>query len=266
MSTNATQIAERDALWRMFARDRSEAVRERLIAEYAYLAKYVVDRLNLHPSGAMCNEDLIGHAIIGLLEAIDRYDESRGIRFETFAIPRIRGAVIDAMRAMDWVPRSLRQDEQLLKSTMVSLEAQLKRPPTDLEVAEKLGISLEDLEKMYSMTAQSALLSLDEALASCGDTQDLILCESEGIEPSTFEDPFTAAAINETKEALAKAISELPDKERLVITCYYFEGLTVKEIAEVLGVTISRVSQLHTKGVLRLAGKLERMDLSAMAA
>ena len=264
MTLIGRQVTDKDSLWREFSKCRSEESREQLIASYAYLAKYIVDRLNLHPSGAICYDDLLSHAIIGLLEAIDKFEWERGIRFESFAIPRIRGAVIDALRSLDWVPRSVRREEGLLKKAMADLEAGLKRPPSDQELAERLGVELDELEDMLARMAQSALLSLDEALAACGDNQELEMCRRDG--EATTPDPYAAVEIAETKETLARAISELPERERLVISLYYFDGLTVKEIAAVLGVTVSRVSQLHTKGVLRLAGKLERADVLALAA
>lgn len=241
----------RERLWYDYKRNGSEEARERLISEYAYLAKYAVDRLNLCPTGALSYEDLIGHAIVGLIDAIEKFDPERNVKFETYALARIKGEVIDVIRALDWVPRSVRKQENDLRRAYARLEIELERPPSDQEVADFLGISVEELEQMLVDIGQSAVLSLDEIIAGGGD----VLASPVS---SDAEDPAASAERADQKRILAKAIDELPERERTVLALYYYENLTQKEIAAVLGVTESRVCQIHTKAVLRLAGKLSR--------
>jgi len=250
----------REKLWRDLKRNGSEEARERLISEYSYLAKYAVDRLNLSPSGALGYEDLIGHAIIGLIDAVEKFDIDRNVKFETYALTRIRGEVIDVIRQLDWAPRSVRQHENQLREAYSKLEIELERPPSDAEVASHLGIDVSELEKMLMDVGQSALLSLDEVIATGGDIR-----ASSGDDYT--DDPASRAEYAEQKRMLAKAIDELPERERTVIALYYYENLTQKEIAAVLEVTESRVCQIHTKAILRLTGKLSRTSLSfALAA
>ncbi|MDH7602322.1 MAG: FliA/WhiG family RNA polymerase sigma factor [Armatimonadota bacterium] len=249
----------RDRLWLEYKNNGSEEAREKLIEEYAYLAKYAVDRLNLSPSGALSYEDLIGHAIVGLIDAIEKYDPSRSVKFETYALSRIRGEVIDVIRALDWAPRSLRRQEAELRRAYAYLETVLGRSATDQEVADYLNITVSDLEKLLANVSQCALLSLDEIIAAGGD----VLPTSEDDDSN---DPATMAEKSEQARLLAQAIEELPDRERTVISLYYYDKLTQKEIAAVLGVTESRVCQMHTKAVLRLAAKLTRVPALYAAA
>lgn len=246
---------QREKLWHEYKNNDSEQAREKLISEYAYLAKYAVDRLNLSPSGAVSYEDLIGHAVIGLIDAIEKFDPERQVKFETYALLRIRGEVIDVIRSLDWTPRSVRKNESTLRDVYARLEMKLQRPPTDSEVAEYLGIEVSELEKILCDVGQSAVFSLDEIVASGGD----ILASGESDE---FGDPANCAQRAEQKRLLAKSIEELPERERTVVALYYYENLTQKEIAAVLGVTESRVCQIHTKAVLRLSGKLSRSSVS----
>lgn len=245
----------RTKLWRDLKRNGSENAREQLISEYAYLAKYAVDRLNLSPSGALSYEDLIGHAIVGLIDAIEKFDPDRNVKFETYALTRVRGEVIDVIRQLDWTPRSVRKYETQLREAYCRLEMNLERPPTDIEVAEYLGIDVFELEKMLMDVGQSALLSLDEVISTGGDVQASADRDEE-------DDPASCAERADQKRLLAKAIDELPERERTVIALYYYENLTQKEIAAVLEVTESRVCQIHTKAILRLSGKLSRSSLS----
>lgn len=241
----------RNKLWQDFKRRGSETAREDLISEYVYLAKYAVDRLSLSPSGALSYEDLIGHAVVGLIDAVEKFDPERGVKFETYALSRIRGEVIDVIRQLDWAPRSVRRHETVLRDAYARLEMELQRPPNDAEVARHLGIEIADLERILADVGQSAVLSLDEIVASGGD---ILSARAEHAD----DDPASRAERSDQKRQLAKAIDELPERERSVVALYYFENLTQKEIAAVLGVTESRVCQIHTKAVLRLSGKLSR--------
>lgn len=241
----------RTKLWLDYKQKGNQSAREKLISEYAYLAKYAVDRLNLSPSGALGYEDLIGHAVIGLIDAVEKFDPERNVKFETYALTRIRGEVIDVIRSLDWTPRSVRKHETTLRQAYARLEMELERPPDDREVAHYLGIEICELEKMLADVGQSALLSLDEVIASGGD----ITARSAD---DMRDDPAACAERAEQKRLLAKSIDELPERERDVVALYYYENLTQKEIAAVLGVTESRICQIHTRAVLRLSGKLAR--------
>jgi RNA polymerase sigma factor for flagellar operon FliA len=241
----------RQKLWLDYKRKGCQDARERLIAEYAYLAKYAVDRLNLSPSGAVGYEDLIGHAVVGLIDAIEKFDLDRSVKFETYALTRIRGEVIDVLRTLDWAPRSVRKQETDLRKAYARLEMKLERPATDREVADHLGITIAELEKMLADVAQSALLSLDEIVSSGGD---VLATPADGY----YNDPADCAERADQRRLLARAVDELPERERMVVSFYYYDKLTQKEIAAVLGVTESRVCQIHTKAVIRLSAKLSR--------
>lgn len=250
----------RGKLWREFKKTGSDSAREELIGEYAYLAKYAVDRLNLSPAGVLSYEDLIGHAVVGLIDAVEKFDIDRGVKFETYALTRIRGEVIDMMRQLDWAPRSVRRNESALKEAYARVEMELERPASDTEIADHLGVDVSELEGMLAGVAQSAVVSLDEVLESGRD----ILASSDD---EYGVDPASSAERTAQKDLLARAIDGLPERERTVIALYYYENLTQKEIAAVLGVTESRVCQIHTKAVLRLSAKLERSSaLFALAA
>jgi RNA polymerase sigma factor FliA len=252
-------MENRERLWQDYKLRHSEKARDLLISEYAYLAKYAVDRLNLSPSGALGYDDLIGHAIVGLIDSIEKFDLSRNVKFETYAMTRIRGEVIDVIRSLDWTPRSVRKNESILREAYALLEMEMKRPPTDQEMAAYLDVDVCGFEKMVADVGQSALMSLDEIISSGGDV-------GGNYEQNEFADPAEHAQRAEQKRLLAKAIEELPERENTVIALYYYENMTQKEIAATLGVTESRVCQIHTKAVLRLAGKLSRASLCYAAA
>ncbi len=244
-----------DDLWRRYKRHADPEARERLILAYAYLARYVVDRMPVRPSAVTSRDDLVSHAVVGLIDAVEKYDPSRDVKFETYAITRIRGAVLDALKSLDWMPRSLRSAEQELKRVFAGLEASLGRAATDAEVAEELRITLDELHERLSEVGQSALLSFEELMIYGEENSGLAgLCSR----PDPDSDPLLSAEIGERTRLLASAISQLPEKEKLVISLYYNDGLTLKEIAAVLGVSESRVCQMHSKAVVRLHGKLLR--------
>jgi RNA polymerase sigma factor for flagellar operon FliA len=257
-------MAQTDGLWRRYKEKGDIEARERLILAYAHLAKYVVDRMHLRPSAAMGCEDLVGHAVVGLIDAVQRFDPARDVKFETYALPRIRGAVLDAIRGQDWIPRSVRSSEQELRRALAELEGRLGRPPTDAETAEMMGVGIDRLHEVLADVGQAAMLSLEELMlyGEEGGGQDILSSA-----PDSASDPILAAELEERKQLLADAVGRLPERERLVISLYYKEGLTFKEIAQVLGVTESRACQLHSKAVVRLHGKLARhADLMLAAA
>jgi RNA polymerase sigma factor for flagellar operon FliA len=241
------------ARWREYVKTRSPELRESIIREYAILARRAVERLQISPWGCVGQEDLISHAIIGLIDAIDRYDPELGTPFEGFAMPRIRGAILDALRQLDWVPRTVRVKEQQLRRAFGKMEALLGRPPRDQEVAEELGVSLEEFERLITEVARGSVLSLDDLVVGMGETT------LGDVTPSgADDDPYRYQERDEARRRLADAIEALPGREKLVVSLYYYHELTLKEIGRILGVTEQRVSQIHTKAMLRLSHKLIR--------
>src|ERR671918_50247 len=226
------------ALWQEYKRTRDRILRDRLILTYAPLVKYVAGRLGSGLPAHVDEGDLVSYGLLGLIGAIERFDPNRDIKFETYAIARIKGSIIDELRSMDWVPRSVQA-----------------RAPTDEEIAAKLGITEEEFQESLLEISRSSIAALDELWSSPGSGGDPVAL-IDTIEDPQAAEPQTAMAHTELREALGDAISRLPEREKLVVTLYYYEELTLREIGEVLGVTESRVSQLHTKAILRLKARL----------
>lgn len=254
MATNFKAIELRD-LWKRYKEDGDERARERLVVAYAPLVKYVAGRMGSGLPAHVDEAELISYGLTGLISAIERFDLSREIRFETYAITRIRGAIIDELRTLDWVPRSVRARAREIERANVKLEAKLQRAPTDEEIAAELGIDTEELQASLLQISNSTIVALDElwsAPDASGDAVSLLdtLPDRDGPDPQALLDE------SELRDRIAEAIAALPEREKLVVALYYYENLTLREIGEVLGVTESRVSQLHTKAVLRLRSKL----------
>jgi RNA polymerase sigma factor for flagellar operon FliA len=241
-------------LWLEYRRSGDQAVRDRLILTYAPLVRYVAGRLGAGLPAHVDEGDLISYGLLGLISAIERFDPSRDVKFETYALARIRGAIIDELRALDWVPRSVRARAREIERAITQLEAKLGRAPTDEEIAEKIDVTPEELEDSLTDIARTSIAALDELWTVSGEGDQVSLLDT--LEDQSEAQPSEALDETETREALADAISRLPEREKLVVTLYYYEELTLREIGEVLGVTESRVSQLHTKAVLRLKSRL----------
>ena len=241
-------------LWQEYRATRDRGVRDRLILTYSPLVKFVAGRLGSSLPSHVDEQDLVSYGLLGLIGAIERYDPGREIKFETYAIMRIKGAIIDELRSLDWVPRSVRSRARAIERAIVELERALMRAPTDEEIAAKLDISGEELERNLSEISRSSMAALDELWAPQGDGDQVALIDT--IEDPMSADPEFSLEQTELNEALAESIARLPEREKLVVTLYYYEELTLREIGEVLGVTESRVSQLHTKAVLRLKARL----------
>ena len=242
------------ALWLELRRTNDKAIRDRLILTYAPLVKYVAGRLGSGLPAHVDEGDLVSYGLLGLIGAIERYDPERDIKFETYAISRIKGAIIDELRALDWVPRSVRSRAREIERAIAELESKLGTAPTDEQIAAKIGISVEELEDSLTDISRSSIAALDELWSVSGEGDQVSLLDT--IEDTTGIRPQEALDENEMREALADAIARLPEREKLVVTLYYYEELTLREIGEVLGVTESRVSQLHTKAILRLKARL----------
>ncbi len=249
------QGEELSEIWRRYKEEDSQEAREKLILHYAPLVKYVAGRVS---SGLPANieySDLVSYGIFGLIDAIEKYEPQRGIKFETYAINRIKGSIIDELRAIDWVPRSVRFKARELEKAYVTLESELKRMPTDEEVAAELGLSMDDYYALLNQMSFISLVALDDLWNVGGEKGDR-LSLVETLEDVKANDPSRSYELEERKRILADSIGRLPEREKIVITLYYYEGLTLKEIGEVLGVTESRVCQMHTKAILRLKARL----------
>jgi RNA polymerase sigma factor for flagellar operon FliA len=242
-------------LWREFKATDDLQLRERLILHYSPLVKYVAGRVGVGLPPNIEQADLVSYGIFGLIDAIQKFDIERAIKFETYAISRIKGAIIDELRAIDWIPRSVRYKAREVEKAYAALESRLHRTPNEAEVAEELGIKLEDLHAIFSQVSFVNVIALDELLNVGGERGDK-LSLVDTLEDTKAEDPVAAFETEETKYLLARAINTLPEREKIVVTLYYYEGLTLAEIGQVLGVTESRICQMHTKAVLQLRGKL----------
>lgn len=250
------QTTDLSRLWEAYKKNGDQKARDSLIMEYAPLIKYVAGRLAIGLPANVEFDDLVSFGVFGLLDALEKYDLDRGIKFETYALARIRGAILDGLRSMDWVPRSVRKKARELEQTIQVVDSRLGRPATDAEIAEAMGIKLEEYFKYLQEVACTTLTSLDEIwLDENKDYDRMSLVDA--LEDEQSPDPVKIAEYNDFRDRLAKAIDELSERERTVISLYYFEGLTLKEIGAVLEVTEARVSQIHTKAISRLRSKLK---------
>lgn len=238
-----------NVLWEKYTKKKDQNIREELILHYLYLVKFTAGRLYINYKNAVEYDDLMSYGIFGLIDAIEKYDFSRGIKFDTYAQIRIRGAIIDYLREIDWIPRSVRQKAKEIENAYVEVENEKGESATDEEVASKLGITLSEFHKKIHSISSYTIVSLDEYLDQNReinlDTEDLIISPENRIENEEF------------KKILADIIDELPEKEKRIIALYYFEELTYKEIGSILQVSESRVSQLHTKAIIKLKNKLK---------
>jgi RNA polymerase sigma factor for flagellar operon FliA len=255
-SSGRTEVDEAIAnLWREFKDTGDTSLRERLILHYSPLVKYVAGRVGVGLPPNIEQADLVSYGIFGLIDAIEKFDLERAIKFETYAISRIRGAIIDELRSIDWIPRSVRYKAREVEKAYASLEAKLRRTPSEQEVAAELDITTTELRAIFSQVSFVNVLALDELLNTGGEKGDK-LSLVDTLEDSKAEDPVQAFEAEEMKYLLAGAINSLAEREKIVVTLYYYEGLTLAEIGQVLGVTESRICQMHTKAVLQLRGKL----------
>jgi RNA polymerase sigma factor for flagellar operon FliA len=226
------------------------------VVAYSPLVKYVAGRMSSGLPAHVEEADLISYGLVGLISAIERFDPAREIKFETYAITRIKGAIIDELRSMDWVPRSVRARARELERANAKLENSLQRTPTDSEIAAELGITVDELNDSLIAISHSSMVALDE-LWSVSDSSGDQVSLMDTIEDPDAPDPARSLDVGDLKDRIAESIARLPEREKLVIALYYYEQLTLREIGEVLGVTESRVSQMHTKAVLRLRSRMQ---------
>lgn len=240
------------ALWDAYRDDPGRATRDRLILHYSPLVKYVAGRVAVGLPHNVEQADLVSYGIFGLIDAIEKFDPSRGFKFETYAISRIKGAILDELRSIDWVPRSVRAKGRAVERAFSKLEATLKRSPTEAELAAELDMTDAQLKAVLGQLSLTGVAALDEMLGDRGDATTL----GDTI-PDRADGPMALLERSELRSQLAEAIERMPEREKIVLTLYYFENLTLAQIGEVLGVTESRVSQIHTKAVLQLRSRLQ---------
>lgn len=250
------EVQELERVWKEFKDTASKGARERLILHYAPLVKYVAGRLGAGLPQSVEQADLVSNGMFGLMDALDKYDPAREVKFETYAIPRIRGAIIDELRAMDWVPRSIRSKAREVDKAHTQLESKLGREPTDKEVARRLGVSMQELHEVLTQISLVSVMALEESVGGEGESRSLM----DTLADFAGGDPGTGMEGQEMRGILSAAINALTEREKVVITLYYFEGLTLAEIGDILGVTESRVCQIHTKAVGALRTGLREED------
>ena len=243
--------SSRDRLWQNYSKTHSSEYRDQLILEYAQLVKLVAGRLSMYLGYNVEYDDLVGYGIFGLIDAIDKFDYGKNVKFETYASLRIRGAILDQIRKMDWIPRSLRQKQKKIDAAMSKIEAETGKAATDEEIAAELGISLDELNNWQGQAKMTNLVSLDEFTEEGTETAKM-----EAVGNARFEQPEEAVEKEELKKMIVEALDTLTEKEREVVVLYYYEEMTLKEISMVLEVSESRVSQLHTKALNKMKLKL----------
>lgn len=239
--------------------------KDKLIMEYAPLIKFIAQKIAIRLPANIELDDLISSGVIGLMDAIDKYDPTRDNKFKTYAEFRIRGSILDELRAQDWVPRSVRDKAKMLDRALIELEAQLGRNADDEELAQRLGINMDEFHDLINQVKPVSLLSIDDAATFSNVDKKSIL---NLLESCRLSNPFNQLNLKSVKEIVAKAIEDLPERQRLVLSLYYYEELNLKEIGKVLRVTESRVSQLHAQAISRLRAKLtqyfEEQELEAV--
>jgi len=240
-------------LWTRYVVDRDSTLRDRLILHYAPLVKYVAGRVGSGLPAHVEQADLVSYGTFGLIDAITRFEPSREIKFESYAMSRIRGAIIDELRSTDWIPRSVRMKARQFERTVAALEARLQRSPTDEEIADEMDMDVEEIRKFLGQLSLVNVVALDELLVDDDGSAPRLV---DTLRDTSALDPQAMAEHGEARQLLARAVEQLPEREKVVVSLYYFEGLTLADIGRVLGVTESRICQLHTKAVLHLRTKL----------
>lgn len=247
------QAAALAQLWRDYKQTASPVLRDRLIVQYSPLVKYVAGRVSVGLPQTIEQSDLVSYGIFGLIDTIEKFDPDRGIKFETYAITRIKGAIIDELRAVDWVPRSVRAKARSVEQAYATLERALRRTPTDEEVAAELGIGTAELQQAFAQISFIGVAALDDVIQG-GERGEVNTLGETLADPG--DGPMAVYEVEEIKHILAGAINRLGEREKMVLTLYYYEGLTLAEIGRVIGVTESRVCQIHTKAILQLRGRM----------
>lgn len=254
MSVSLNEQKTEEELWVDFHKTRSPQLRDMFIRQYMPLVKYVAGKIAVGMPGSVEFDDLVGFGQFGLLDAINKFDPEKNVKFKTYAVTRIRGAVFDELRQLDWVPRSVRQKSREIEDTIVRLESNLGRTASDAEVASAMGLSEADFQQTVLKVSGTSILSLNDVWYSGDDSDHMSIGDS--IEAPSSLNPDVIVEREEIRRVIIEAINELPEKEKMVLVLYYHEDMTFKEIGQVLEVSESRISQLHTKANLRLRAKL----------
>jgi RNA polymerase sigma factor for flagellar operon FliA len=256
MEESETQV---EAVWSEYKRTGDRRLRDQLIVRYSPLVKFVAGRVSAGLPHTIDQADLVSYGMFGLIDAIEKFDTERSIKFETYAITRIKGAIIDELRSIDWVPRSVRAKARAVEQAYAALEGSLGRSPSDGEVATELQISEDELQQIFSQISYVGLVALDEVIAGSRQERGEATTLGDTL-ADRGEGPMAAFEVEEMKQILAGAINRLGEREKIVLTLYYYENLTLAQIGEVLGVTESRVCQIHTKAVMQLRGRMQLAD------
>lgn len=242
--------SEKNKLWEEYAKTKSTVLREKIIIEYAALVRIVAGRLSMYLGYNVEYEDLVSYGIFGLIDAIDKFDYDKGIKFETYASLRIRGSILDQIRKMDWIPRSLRQKQKKIDAAILSIEQKTGKTASDEDIATELGISEDEYVNWQGQANISNVISLDEFSENNGERG------IDTIKGNSFEEPENIVEKQEMKKLVAESLESLTEKEKKVILLYYYEEMTLKEISKILDVSESRISQLHTKALTKMKAKL----------
>lgn len=251
-----TELAD---LWSEYKLNETPKMRDALIVHYSPLVKYVAGRVAVGLPQNVEQADLVSYGMFGLIDAIDKFEPDRGFKFETYAISRIKGAILDELRSIDWVPRSVRSKVRQIEKAYAKLEARHHRAPSDEELSTELRWTDEQLQQAFTQISQVGMAALDEILAVGGDRGESVTL-GDTIADTSTHGPMGAFEAAETRQLLAQSINDLPEREKIVLTLYYYENLTLQEIGRVLGVTESRVCQIHTKSVLHLRARFSALD------
>ncbi len=249
--------ADIEQLWADYKANRNQETRDKLIVQYSPLVKYVAGRVGVGLPRNVEQADLTSFGVFGLIDAIEKFDPERGYKFETYAIARIKGAILDELRSIDWVPRSVRSKARNLERAMAKLESENHRAPTDKEVAEEMGVTEAQLQTTLSQISFVGVAALDEMLSGGERGESVTLGDTVA---DSREGPMGVYEVEEMRQILAESINRMPEREKIVLTLYYYEGLTLAEIGRVLGVTESRVCQIHTKAVLQLRSRISATE------
>ena len=245
-----------ETLWIEYKEHDSQTARDKLLAEYTPLVRYTAQRMSINLPKSVHLGDLIGAGVMGLIKAVESFDSGREVKFETYATHKIRGAILDDLRQQDWIPRSIRQKARMIKNAYTELEKEMGRTPYDNEVAEHLNLKPAEFEDLLSEVAPTTIVSLNEVMSdNYGESTNITLIET--IEDTTVENPLDRLSMEEAKKILADALMALPENERQVIALYHYEEMTLKEIGVAMNLTEGRVSQIHSKAMLKLKAKLQ---------
>ena len=254
MGESSWEGRSEEELWKLYRRTKEQKIRDFFVRQYAPLVKYVAGKIALGMPQNVEFDDLVGFGVFGLFDAIEKFDPGKQVKFKTYAVTRIRGAIFDELRTIDWVPRSVRQKAREVEETVRRLESSLGRAASDEEIAGAMSMDLKEFQHTMLKISGTSMLSLHDIWYTGEDNDKISIAES--IESPVSLNPDTIVEKDEIRRVIVEAIKELPEKEKKVLVLYYYEDLTLREIGEVLEVTESRVSQLHTKAVMRLRAKL----------